>query len=96
VAHDETCSGVKSTSTREANSEVDRLRDVGDKVSLLDIVDEEAQCARRCIEVDLQHHRQPFIKAFVSCYPLVSVDDRPSTFAMESKEMREVKRRGNR
>jgi hypothetical protein len=40
----------------EANSEVDRLRNVGDKDRLLSVIDEEAQRAGGRVEVSFQHH----------------------------------------
>jgi hypothetical protein len=83
---DEICDEVEEEQDKkEANSEVDRLRDVCDEDRLLSVVDEEAQRARRRVEVSLQHHRRSCGIPLVSLYFLASVADISSPAATESK-----------
>jgi hypothetical protein len=85
------CSRVKSSRTRWANSEVDRLRDVREENGLLFFVLEEAQRARCGVEINLQHHRRSAAEFPVSVHPIASVYDVSSPAATKNEEMREEK-----
>jgi hypothetical protein len=86
VANDEIChEREEKQNKKERNSEVDRLRDVCDEDRLLFVVEEEVQCARRCVEVSLQHQCRFYAKFLISCCSLVSVADRSFPTGTESE-----------
>jgi hypothetical protein len=87
---------MKIIRTRRTNSEVDRLRDVRDEDRLLLVVLEEAQCARRRVEVDLQHRRRSFVEFLVSSHLMVSVTDSSISAATKNMESRTREGRGNK
>jgi hypothetical protein len=76
LSYDVICNEVNEEQNRKgANSEVDRLRSVSDEDRQLFVVDEQAQCARRRVEVSLQHHYRPFVIVFASfCIPASAPD----------------------
>jgi hypothetical protein len=69
---------------------------LGDEDRLLSVVHEEAQCARRRIEVSLQHHSRSFLIVLVSSDIPASVIDKSIEAAAESeRDERDGKRRWN-
>jgi hypothetical protein len=92
---DETCNGVNRSRRGTTNSEVDGRWDVRDADWLFLVVDEQAQRARRCVEVGLQHHCRSFTEFPVSSHKDGSVPDISTVAVTKREEMRGGKGRRN-